>query len=400
MMFLLRPYAELGLSEFGLEAAPSEKLSFTPSDFGERQSSRWMEGIGERIGQAIASPALAYLAYTGLAQAYEPRTWVVRAAQPSTVVIDFVAGSQMDALKSFQGYALSGELEQTQVGSGELRVYNLSDTAISGELRFDGAASAPTVSLGNLTLDLKAQELRIIPVTLGVPRRPWTAHSWTVVFAPDASIERASVFSTLLYPGWRNSQRKIVADFNFSSAQNYKQRLDLIAQPLAEEEPALEQDGRWLVSKGVHVEDWIGRWEFEIRDLPKTSLRPARAELPLPSKFLIPPDCLMRFDQRCESAGSVPTRYAGLSATDGGIMQIQFRTAGGNLYEVWPRRSVAVSWRTYEESADNFTMSLFGRANLPWKFRDSQPVALVFTFWPRSLPTVVAVKAAALVRPQ
>jgi hypothetical protein len=146
------------------------------------------------------------------------------------------------------------------------------------------------------------------------------------------------------------------------------------------------------------VRDSFGLIEFEIQGLPNQSLRPAAAELCLPDTFVIPESSFLRIDRRCESAGSALSRYAGLSSAKGGIMQIEIRTANGNLYEVWPRQSLTEGWEPYEESVDNFTMSFFGRANLPWKFRDNRPVALVFTFWPRTLPTVVAINPRGFVR--
>jgi len=398
MMFLLRPYLERNLTEFGLEMPVQQRLTFGPADFGEKSPSPWLHQIGLQMGASVASPALAYLASRGVDPALPPRAWTLPVAQPSPIVIDFLPEDRMRAIKGFQGYALSGPSNEALGGKGELRVYNFSDHSLAGHLEMAGPVSVSGAKEIGATFKLKSQELRVMPVELEVSRKPWRAHPWTVTFVPDPPAGANSVFSTILYPEWKNSRRMVVAGFNFRPEQTERERRILRARPLAKEEPALEPEGRWLVTPGLHVRDSLGLIEFEIQDLPSRSLRPASAELCLPDTFVIPENSFLRIDRRCESAGSVLSRYAGLSSAKGGIMQIEIRTANGNLYEVWPRRSLNEGWEPYEESVGNFTMSFFGRANLPWRFHENRPVALVFTFWPRTLPTVVAINPTGFVR--
>jgi hypothetical protein len=157
--------------------------------------------------------------------------------------------------------------------------------------------------------------------------------------------------------------------------------------------------GQWLVTDGVAVAEEANGWRVKIDMLPATSLRPAVAELPLGDGFAVNPADILSLEMRCLSEGTMPTRYLGLSSAEGGVMQIQFRSANGNLFEVWPRRELHLGWRTYRESLSSFTMSLFGRAALPWRFDENTPVALVFTFWPRLLPAEVELRSLALTPP-
>jgi hypothetical protein len=122
------------------------------------------------------------------------------------------------------------------------------------------------------------------------------------------------------------------------------------------------------------------------------------AELPLPDDFAMPADSSLSLKLRCQSAGASLSRYAGLSTAQGGLMQIQLRTVNGNLYEVWPRRAPTEYWQTYQEPIEDFTMSFYGRANLPWRLRDNKLVSLVLTFWPRALPTEIEVRPTGWVR--
>jgi hypothetical protein len=77
---------------------------------------------------------------------------------------------------------------------------------------------------------------------------------------------------------------------------------------------------------------------------------------------------------------------------------IHVRTANGNLYEVYPTRLATPEWQSYMEPQDNFTMSFYGRAELPWRFRDSRPVSLVVVMYPKVLPTVYEFRRMQLLR--
>lgn len=65
---------------------------------------------------------------------------------------------------------------------------------------------------------------------------------------------------------------------------------------------------------------------------------------------------------------------------------LQVRTQKGNLYEVYPTRQATTTWQNFLEPHDNFTMAFYGRAALPWRFADNQPISLVFVMYPKSLP--------------
>jgi hypothetical protein len=65
---------------------------------------------------------------------------------------------------------------------------------------------------------------------------------------------------------------------------------------------------------------------------------------------------------------------------------IQIRTQNGNLFEVYPTRTATAEWQNYLEPYGNFTMSFFGRAELPWRFKDNKPASLVVVMYPKQLP--------------
>ena len=71
-----------------------------------------------------------------------------------------------------------------------------------------------------------------------------------------------------------------------------------------------------------------------------------------------------------------------------------FRTANGNLYQIWPRPAATEAWQNYTARLGSLTMTFFGRARLPWQFTDNQPVALVFFFRPGSLPLTFEIRRA------
>ncbi|HEY0967252.1 MAG TPA: hypothetical protein VGD88_07685 [Opitutaceae bacterium] len=77
---------------------------------------------------------------------------------------------------------------------------------------------------------------------------------------------------------------------------------------------------------------------------------------------------------------------------------IHVRTATGNLYEVYPTRQATPEWHTYLEPRDNFTMSFYGRAELPWRFKDNKPASLVVVMYPKQLPATYEFRSAQLIR--
>lgn len=77
---------------------------------------------------------------------------------------------------------------------------------------------------------------------------------------------------------------------------------------------------------------------------------------------------------------------------------IHVRTANGNLYEVYPTRMAMPDWQTYLEHQGNFTMSFYGRAELPWRFNDNKPVSLVVVMYPKELPATYEFKRVQLIK--
>lgn len=417
MAFYLPPYLEAELNEFGLtmKAAvpgmpagqvPSGSkarngawtaggLPFVASDFGHTRPAAWMEGIGWRLGEADATPALAYLLNPPRRGDGRSRSWVVGVGPASPVVIDLVAGEKMVPVKSYQGYLLVGEDGRKRTGSAELRIYNFSQRAVSGRLAWTGDVEVSLVEGGGGEITLAPGERVSVSLRLAVAQEPWRIYPWTVTFEPSSPEVAAARFVSAVYPNGTGLPQRALVDF---SAQP---EVPLAApyQSRATEEPELRSSGRWRFTEGVAVREAAGSWFFKIDQLPLTSQRPATVELRLPADFR--PELagsLLWFDFRSVAVGPTPARYAGLSARPGGLMQVHVRTATGNLYEVWPRRALGPAWQTYAEGMDNFTMSFFGRAALPWRLRDHTIVALVFNFWPRALPTEVEIKGARLLR--
>lgn len=76
---------------------------------------------------------------------------------------------------------------------------------------------------------------------------------------------------------------------------------------------------------------------------------------------------------------------------------LQVRTANGNLFEVYPTRMAKPEWQSFLEPGGNFTMSFYGRAELPWRFKESKPASLVVVMYPRSLPATYEFRRAQLV---
>jgi hypothetical protein len=70
------------------------------------------------------------------------------------------------------------------------------------------------------------------------------------------------------------------------------------------------------------------------------------------------------------------------------------RTKNGNLFQTWQRLHAKEGWQSYMERMGNFTMGFFGRANLPWRFADNEPAALVFFFRPEQLPVTFEIRRA------
>jgi hypothetical protein len=77
---------------------------------------------------------------------------------------------------------------------------------------------------------------------------------------------------------------------------------------------------------------------------------------------------------------------------------IQIRTRNGNLYEVYPTRQATPDWQRFLEPGDNFTMAFYGRAALPWRFKDNKPASLVVVMYPKSLPATYEFRRPQLIK--
>ncbi len=388
--FYLPPYLEGNFNEFGLTVRPGGPR-FTPADFGATRTASWMAGIGAPVEGNEASPALAWLA----AQPAPSRThdWTVKVPAPSPVVIDFLPGEDLQTMKSWHGYLLKPGAGALRTGNGELRLYNFSTETLTGHLTVSAPPGLMTAAGLSGELTLAPMELRRVPVGFRLTADSLRAFPWTVGFVVDGNRVPPAVFTTKLYPNASTMTRETAHRFDQPAAvvaaavQTAANRRLLLDRPLAGDEPRLEPMGRWLVSQGLAVEEAAGAWRFTVTALPAQPLRPAMAELPLPDDFSFPAAHLLLFDYHLATAPG---------GTTGMDFDCFFRTANGNLFEVLPRLTATTAWQNYAEAKENFTGMSFGRMNLPWRFADNRPVALVFFLRPKSLPVTFEVRNAEL----
>lgn len=115
-----------------------------------------------------------------------------------------------------------------------------------------------------------------------------------------------STFVTHFYPNTTGWQAAEVARFDHAAEAASANRALLESRPLADGEPALVPDGRWLVSPGVTVEETAEGWRFHIASWAPGPLRPAMAELPLPEGWKPGGHALLGFDYRIVADGSRP----------------------------------------------------------------------------------------------
>lgn len=341
---------------------------------------------------------------------------------------------------------LATSLQSFATGRGTVVLYNFSDAIITGRI----AVTAGRDLLVNPGALERMQVLtpmgRIeIPIQLRIPAKEFSRHPLSLRFVPEADhlaplvapksdvggsstlpvspepVERApsselrsanfdlrspSLFSTAFYPDPGPTGMRAKELFDFTAPQKFS-RLHaprstrpadnaalLSSRPLAVGEPRLQPlaDTPWRVTPGVTVtatDD--GVWRFRISRFPDEPLRPSMAELSLPDDFEFPDGALLQFSYRLAELGG--------GATDAGAyFEPYFRTANGNLYQVWPRQLAKPHWRPYTELKENYTMAFYGRTNLPWRFRDNRIVSLIFFFRPTAFPAVYEVKNPRLVR--
>jgi hypothetical protein len=77
---------------------------------------------------------------------------------------------------------------------------------------------------------------------------------------------------------------------------------------------------------------------------------------------------------------------------------LQVRTQNGNLYEVYPTRQATSDWQRFMEPGANFTMAFYGRAALPWRFKENKPASLVVVMYPKQLPATYEFRRPQLIK--
>jgi hypothetical protein len=298
-------------------------------------------------------------------------------------------------MKSWHGYLLKPGTGALRTGGGELRIYNFSEETLTGRLTVNAPPGLMTaVGLaGELTL--APMELVRVPVGFRLTADSLRAFPWEVGFTEDRGRVSPAVFATKLYPNAATMTKETAFRFDDPAAvvaaavTTAANRRFLLNRPLAGDEPHLQAMGSWLVSDGLAVDETAGAWRFTVTALPAQPLRPAMAELPLPDDFDFPATHLLLFDYQLAAAPG---------GTTGVDFDCYFRTANGNLFEVLPRLTATTAWQNYAEAKENFTGMSFGRMNLPWRFADNRPVALVFFIRPKALPATLEVRDAELAR--
>ena len=125
------------------------------------------------------------------------------------------------------------------------------------------------------------------------------------VLRANATPADESVFSTFFYPpngGWKP---RFVSRFAANEGDTATARATLQARPLGTHEPALESQGRWLVSAGTTVRETAEGWEFSVTRPAPGPRRPPMAELPLPAGWRTSARSSLVFEYSAE--GAVPT---------------------------------------------------------------------------------------------
>lgn len=468
MAFYLPPCFEYAAKEFGLTMPPAERraahfgfaaaaapestgagvfraggLTFTPADFGAPGAEPWMRRIGERVGDAEASPALAWLTERAARPAWEkisPRAghfrsprrsagpgfvgdWRAPAEPASPVVLDFAAGPDAVPVKAYVGYLLglrraggwppggrpSGEDWRT--GAGTLILYNFG--AAPAEVRLpwpEGMrpADETRAAESDLHLVLAPGERREIAVRLGVRGEAFAASELRLTAdVRSGGAASDSRWAARVYPMPDGHAPGEGRAFDFDSATAARNRTWLLSRPRAADETTLENQGRWLASPGLRVEETATGWRFHVDAFPGVGMSPAVAELPLPDfwapwenglllgyEYRIWPASLELREPVLPDAPDAALRHQTGKAGD--VMESYLRTRTGALYSTQPRLSPNASWARYQRPVESLTPSFAGRLAAPLRPERERPAALVFFFRPAGLPTTFEVRAASL----
>jgi hypothetical protein len=114
-------------------------------------------------------------------------------------------------------------------------------------------------------------------------------------------------FETEFYPDGAGMAAKETDVFGRGSGPSAESLATLLSRHLASEEPELGQDGRWLTTPGVEVTEADDLWRFNVSGPAPGPLRPAMAELPLPSGWKPSMDDLLSLEFRIRpSPGAEP----------------------------------------------------------------------------------------------
>lgn len=422
MAFVLRPYLEDDAREFGLttptrEVAPQTELkssvevfahqkpqtditsggvTFTVADFDAKAIEPWMRAIGRKFNNNEATPALAWLLHQPPLP--ESRAWEVVAYPPSPVVIDFVAGEGMLAIKSSRGHFLSRGKDGRATGRGTVVIYHFGRGPLSGVLRVESRAIATLT----MKLTLMPGDRREIPVDFNVDMPEFAGTPWRATFeSPSVSSSR---LRSWVYPDMSGYEERPLADLHQPSTASVRHATVLDQRPLARGEAPLQIRGRWRVTKGVDVEEGTRVWRFTVNGFPDETMRPAMAELPLPDGFRFPRYGLvlanLRLAPRTADAAQPhpePRSEPEFSALDKETIGVYYRTVQGGLYATTMHFPVTTEWLRFAQIADNFTTVFYGRMHSPWRFLDNEPVALVLMFRPRLLPATYEIRDARIV---
>jgi hypothetical protein len=285
-------------------------------------------------------------------------------------------------------------------------LYNFSAETVTGKLDIGGEDGVASMVGSRMVTLAPGERLQIVD-QVGTQAQVLVGRKLKAIFVPDDVRVPRAVFVTRLLPTDEWMVSKPVAGFDFPAKAANKHRALLAARKTADGEPGLRADGRWLVTDGLRVEEKDGVWRFHIDHLPAEPLIPAIAELPLPEGFDFGPGMFLSMERRkVEAVVGKPASGEGPTAAQlksragvaGDMLTVAFRAKNGNLYQTWPRSRVMADWAKYREQSDNFTMSFFSRAELPWRFFDNRPTALVFVLRASKLPAVFEVRGAQIER--
>ena len=428
MAFLLPPYFEHNMKEFGLLMMPATGtaidtpaadgefvaagVKFRPEDFGAKRVEPWMQGIGKKWGEQgwEASPALAWLeSQAEAAGKRRSRDWVVRTEAPSPVVLDFIAApATTQAVKANAGYYLrdmdyiTGPEAPRRLGRGRLVLYNFGASPADVTLAWP-AELLPTEAEGPLTESWRLEpgerrEVEVVGSVEGDGFRPTEVSLMAEVRTGE--VRTTSRWASRFYPfpvGMLEASRR---DFRFSPEAAAANRRRLEKRSLAPEEPPLRRDGRWLVTEGVAVEEVDGGWRFHVTGFPGVGVRPAVAELPLPSGWRLESGEVLCFRHRAiDGSGALElswdhpdARRRRQTGKFGMIAEPYIRTTDGKLFSAGARTFPTAEWRRYQQGPETFGMRFLGRTSPPWRFEDNKPAALVFFMRPARLPAVYEVR--------